>query len=132
MKKVLFTIVLAILTISLYAQKKTVLLDVSHEMDTAYTKVNPNMFEQYKDIVGNKIGADLIINKDKELNQAILTETDVLIVLSPLDRNRNISKKNLTSVEKESIVCYVKNGGKLIIFMDEEDRVDMETFGEKP
>lgn len=112
-----------------YAQKKTVLLDVSHEIDTAYTHVNLNMFEQYKDLVCNKIGANLIINKDKELSDATLTNVDAVIILSPLDRERKTPKNNLTHTERGDLVSYVRNGGKLIFFMDEEHRVDMRAFG---
>ena len=130
MKKIVFTIALLALTIvSSYAQKRTVVLDISHEIDTAYTYVNPNMFEQYNELVGNKIGADLIINKDKEVDKAMLVNADVLIVLSPLKKDRTTKKNNLTSVERDAIVNYVKNGGKLILFMDEENRVNMESFG---
>lgn len=130
MKKIVFTIALLVLTIvSSYAQKRTVVLDISHEIDTAYTYVNPNMFEQYKELVGNKIGAELIINKDKEVDNAMLANADVLIVLSPLKKDRTTKKNNLTSVERDAIVNYVKNGGKLILFMDEENRVNMESFG---
>lgn len=130
MKKIVFTIALLVLTIvSSYAQKRTVILDISHEIDTAYTYVNPNMFEQYKELVGNKIGAELIINKDKEVDNAMLANADVLIVLSPLKKDRTTKKNNLTSVERDAIVNYVKNGGKLILFMDEENRVNMESFG---
>jgi len=130
MKKLVFTIALLALTIvSSYAQKRTVVLDISHEIDTAYTYVNPNMFEQYNELVGNKIGADLIINKDKEVDKAMLANADVLIVLSPLKKDRTTKKNNLTSVERDAIVNYVKNGGKLILFMDEENRVNMESFG---
>lgn len=129
MKNIVLIIALTTLSASLYSQRKTVILDVSHEVDTAYTKVNPQIFEQYKELVGQKIDANLIINKKKELDDEVLTKTDLLIVLSPLDRNRETPKNNLTPIERKSIVNYVKEGGKLIIFMDEENRVDMESFG---
>lgn len=129
MKKILITILVSMLTIGMYAQNKTILLDISHEIDTAYTHVNPNMFEEYNDVVSNKVGANLIINKDRLLDEEVLSKVDLLIILSPLDKKRELAKSNLTDVERQSIVSYVKNGGKLIIFMDEEDRVDMEAFG---
>lgn len=129
MKKITYLLLLAAFTLTVSAQNKTVLLDVSHERSEEYTRVNPNMFEQYKDIVGNQIGANLIINEDKEVDETLLGTADVLIILSPLKRERETPKNNLTPVEKEAIVNYVRNGGKLILFMDEEDRVDMETFG---
>lgn len=129
MKRILIIALLTILAISLQAQRKTILLDVSHDVDTAYTNVNPNMFDEYKEIVNNKMGANLCINKDKEVNSKTLSDADLLIILSPLDRKRETPKNNLTEVERQAIVEYVENGGKLIIFMDEDDRVDMEAFG---
>lgn len=128
-KKIILAAFLSVLIINGYAQSKTVVLDVSHETDSTYKRSNPEIFEQYADIVENKIGARLVINKDKEVNSEMFADTDLLIILSPLDRNRNTTKNNLTVVEKESVVKYVKEGGKLIIFMDEEHRVDMELFG---
>ncbi|MDR1644507.1 MAG: GldG family protein [Tannerellaceae bacterium] len=129
MRKILSITLLALLTHTIYAQKKTILLDVSHEIDTAYTYVNPKMFEQYEDMVENKIGANIIVNKDNVLDESLLAEIDVLIILSPLKKDRDIPKNNLTHIEREAIVNYIRNGGKAIVFMDEENRVDMESFG---
>lgn len=114
---------------NLYAQKKTVVLDISHESPTVYTNANPNIFELYKEIVTKKIGANLIINEDKDLDASFLAKADLLIILSPLSTERETPKNNLTPVERKDIVNYVENGGKLIFFMDEEHRVDMEVFG---
>src|SRR5574344_960454 len=72
MKKILFIILMATCTISISAQKKNVIIDVSHDVDTIYTYVNPNIFNLYKDIVEKQMGANLIINKDKELNEAFI------------------------------------------------------------
>ena len=44
MKKILFIILMATCTISISAQKKNVIIDVSHDVDTIYTYVNPNIF----------------------------------------------------------------------------------------
>lgn len=129
MKKILFTFIFALVAIHSNAQKKTVMVDISHEADTAYTKVNPYLFDEYKILVEGNIGADLIINKDRELNNESLSNVDVLIIVSPLDRDRTLSKSNLTPLERKSVVDYVKRGGKLILFVDEEHRVNMESFG---
>ena len=129
MKKILFIILMATCTISISAQKKNVIIDVSHDVDTIYTYVNPNIFNLYKDIVEKQMGANLIINKDKELNEALLSEADLLVILSPLNRERVTTKRDLTSVERKDIVNYVQNGGRLILFMDEEHRVDMKAAG---
>lgn len=128
-KKIFLALLLSVLMMNGYSQTKTVVLDVSHETDSTYKHSNPNIFKQYKDIVENGIGANLIINHYMELNGDMLRKADVLIILSPLDRNRKTPKNDLTTLERESVVNYVKNGGKLIIFMDEEHRVDMEKFG---
>lgn len=129
MKKIIFSFLITILAIGLHAQKRNIVLDISHDVDTIYTHVNPAIFDLYKNIVGNKIEANLIINKDRELNEALLRQADLLIILSPLNRERETPKNNLTDVERKDIVSYVKNGGKLILFVDEEHRVDMESFG---
>ncbi len=120
---------MAVLAISVSAQGKTVVLDVSHESSAEYLKSNPRMFDLYTDIVNNKIGANLLINEDKEVNSTLLAQADLLIILSPLQRDRTTPKNNLTPTEREAIVNYVNNGGKLILFMDEEHRVGMEAFG---
>ena len=104
MKKILFIILMATCTISISAQKKNVIIDVSHDVDTIYTYVNPNIFNLYKDIVEKQMGANLIINKDKELNEALLSEADLLVILSPLNRERVTTKRDLTSVERKDIV----------------------------
>ena len=44
MKKILFVILMATCTIGISAQKKNVIIDVSHDVDTIYTYVNPNIF----------------------------------------------------------------------------------------
>ena len=118
--------ILVTLPITGFAQNKTVLLDVSHDQKSEYTNVNPQIFEQYQEIVENKLGASLIINEDKELNSTLLANADVVIVLSPLSKK---TLKNLTSVERVSLVSYVKEGGKLIFFTDEDNRMDIEEFG---
>ena len=64
MKKILFIILMATCTISISAQKKNVIIDVSHDVDTIYAYVNPNIFNLYKDIVEKQMGANLIINKE--------------------------------------------------------------------
>lgn len=126
MKRVLFFTILTVLAISVNAQKKTVLLDVSHDEKTQYTNVNPQMFEQYLEIVEGKLGATLVINEDKELNASELAKADVVIILSPLSKQ---TLKNLTQTERTSLISYVKDGGKLILFTDEDDRMDSEAFG---
>lgn len=89
------------------AQKKTVLLDISHEDKSQYTAVNSQIFEQYKEIIENKLEATLVINENNELDSTYLANADVVIILSPLSPK---TSKNLTQTERVSIVGYVKNG----------------------
>lgn len=117
---------LALLSVSVQAQKKTVLLDISHEEKSQYTAVNPQLFDQYKDLVENKLGATLVVNESNELNAAALGKADVVIMLSPLSPK---TLKNLTPTERTSLVNYVKRGGKLILFTDESDRMDVNAYG---
>ncbi|MDN5308573.1 MAG: hypothetical protein PWP16_1936 [Eubacteriaceae bacterium] len=112
--------------IPVQAQNKTVLLDVSHDEKAQYTKVNPQMFDQYYELVEEKLGVSLVVNEDKELDAALLAKSDVVIVLSPLSKQ---TLKNLTPIERTSLVAYVKNGGKLIFFTDEDHRMDIDAFG---
>ena len=106
MKKILFIILMATCTISISAQKKNVIIDVSHDVDTIYAYVNPNIFNLYKDIVEKQMGANLIINKDKELNEALLSEADLLVILSPLNRERVTTKRSyLSRKERHCKLC---------------------------
>lgn len=129
MKKSVLLIALICFAINSIAQNKRILLDISHHTDSAYMKVNPNVFTEYKTLVEDKVGAELYINKSDELTPDVLANVDVLIIPSPLDKDRVVPKRNLTATERKSIVEYVQNGGKLIFLMDEEDRVDMNCFG---
>lgn len=109
------------------AQSKVVLLDISLEDKSEYLRVSPEIFDNYKDIVENQLGAKLIINEDQEVDSKILERTDVLIVLATLTGTP--VKKARSATEINSIVSFVKNGGKLIFFTDEDKRVNIESFG---
>jgi hypothetical protein len=125
MKKVIFIAILALTTNNLFAQK-TVLLSISHEQKQQYLNVSPQMFEKYREIVENTLGARLVVNEDRELNGAFLAGVDLLIIPSPLSRE---TSKPLTAVEKRAIVDFVRNGGRLIFFTDEDRRMDINAFG---
>ncbi|HDR50624.1 MAG TPA: hypothetical protein ENN90_03255 [Mariniphaga anaerophila] len=125
-------IVIGILFIALFlvkvsAQNKVVLLDISQEDKSEYLKVSPQIFEQYQDIIENQFGATLIINEDREVDSEFLEKTDILIVLSTLSSTD--LKKTRTETEIESIISFVKNGGRLIFFTDEDRRIDIKAFG---
>jgi hypothetical protein len=125
MTKIRFIFVLAVLAIGVYAQK-TVVLDISHEQKQQYLNVNPQMFEQYSEVVEKILGARLVINEDRELDDPFLAQVDVLIIPSPLTKE---TQKHLTPTERKSIVDYVKKGRKLIFFTDEDRRMDVDAFG---
>lgn len=129
MKKI---IVLLIIFVSLFfaeaiAQDKVVLLDISHEDKSAYLNVSPNIFTDYRDVVENQLGTTFILNDDRTIDRNMLEETDVLILLSTLDGTT--IKKTRSANEINAIVSFVENGGSLVIFTDEDRRIDMDAFG---
>ncbi len=129
MKKI---IVLLISFVSLFfaeaiAQDKVVLLDISHEDKSAYLNVSPYIFTDYRDVVENQLGATFILNEERTIDSDMLEETDVLILLSTLDGTT--TKKTRSANEINAIVNFVKSGGSLIVFTDEDRRIDMDAFG---
>lgn len=129
MKKdlVLFFMLFVLILSEADAQRKVAVLDISCEKMDEYLKVSPNIFNDYRDIVENQLGATLIINEDKLVESSLLENTDVLIILSTLSGTP--VKKTRTKDEIESIVHFARNGGKLIIFADEDKRINIEAFG---
>ncbi|KAF0236604.1 MAG: hypothetical protein FD181_2603 [Prolixibacteraceae bacterium] len=109
------------------AQNKVVLLDISLEEKSEYLKVSPDIFANYREIVENQLGATLIINEGREVGREMLKKTDVLIVLSTL--SGATVKKTRSANEINSIVNFVKNGGRLIFFTDEDRRINIKAFG---
>jgi hypothetical protein len=67
-----------------------------------------------------------VINEERELDDALLADIDLLIILSPLTKS---TQKPMTAAERTAVVDYVKSGGKLLFFTDEDRRVDVEEFG---
>lgn len=114
-------------TLNLHAQNKVVLLDISHEDKSAYLNVSPDIFTDYQDVVENQLGATFILNEDHSIDSNMLQETDVLILLSSL--NGETPKKDRSANEINAIVSFVENGGRLIIFTDENRRIDIDSFG---
>lgn len=109
------------------AQDKVVLVDISLEEKSAYLNVSPDIFTDYRDVVENQLGATFILNEDRSIDRNMLEETDVLILLSTL--NSEAPKKNRSDSEINAIVSFVENGGSLVIFTDENKRIDIEAFG---
>lgn len=128
MKK-LFTITLMLLavTMSLQAQKK-IMFDLSHsqcrdvyEGHETYPLVVPAYTE-----MAQELGAELVVNEEAEITPQLLKKINVLVMLSPLS---NKLQKDLTEVEKQALVNYVKKGGSLIFFVDDNHRVDLSRYG---
>lgn len=109
------------------AQNKVVLLDISLEDKSEYLKVSPDIFTNYREIVENQLGAKLIINEDKEVTTELLKDTDVLVVLSTLSSAPG--KKMRTEAERQAIVDFVRKGGRLVLFTDENRRMNLQAFG---
>ena len=129
MKKIIVLLIsfLGLIFVDVSAQDKVVLLDISHEDKSAYLNVSPDIFTDYQDVVENQLGATFILNEDQSIDRNMLEETDVLILLSTL--NSETPKRNRSNSEINAIVSFVENGGRLIIFTDEDKRIDINSFG---
>lgn len=110
------------------ARPSTIMFDLSHGQlkglekgFETYTKVIP-VYEE----IAKALNASFVINEDKEITPELLKGVDVFIMLSPLS---NKLQKNLTPIERITLVSYVKKGGSLIFFIDDEHRVNNELYG---
>lgn len=61
--------------------------------------------------------AEFILNREKPLIESTIDDVDVIILLSTLHHE---FQKNITPEEAVALISFVKNGGSLIIFVDEE------------
>ncbi|WP_234573553.1 hypothetical protein [Rhodohalobacter sp. 614A] len=129
MKKIIVLLIsfLGLIFVDVSAQDKVVLLDISHEEKSAYLNVSPDIFTDYRDVVENQLRATFVMNEDQAIDRNMLEETDVLILLSSL--NGETPKKDRSANEVSAIVSFVENGGRLIIFTDENKRIDIHSFG---
>ena len=113
---------------SIKAGQKTVMFDLSHGqcrgIDPGF-ETYPEVIPGYEAIVG-ECGARLLVNDSSEINAGLLSDVDVLMMLSPLS---NTLQRDITAVEKQAIVDFVKGGGCLLFFMDDEHRVDITRYG---
>lgn len=85
----------------------------------------PAVLPGYQEIVSG-LGANLVVNDSAEIDSRLLKDVDVLIMLSPLSVQL---QKNLTVGEREALVAFVRGGGRLLFFVDDEHRVDVERYG---
>lgn len=116
-----------LIALSASAQKK-VMFDLSHGQfqdtfvdSTFYDYVIPDYEE-----MAREGGYQLVMNRS-EITTGALDGMDALLVLSPLSKS---TQKNLTDTEKRAITDYIKRGGSVIMFVDEEKhRVNLEEYG---
>jgi hypothetical protein len=128
MKKLISLLMLLLLVaVGGFAQKK-IMFDLSHSQcrgiepgHETYPKVVPAYQEMAKEL-----GAELVLNEEAEITNQLLKKVDVLVMLSPLS---NKLQKDLTEVEKKALVNYVKKGGSLLFFVDDNHRVDLARYG---
>lgn len=122
-----FLMMASLLIIGANAQKK-IMFDLSHSQCTdvyegheTYPLVVPAYTE-----MAQQLGAELVVNEEAEITPQLLKGIDVLVMLSPLS---NKLQKDLTEVEKKTLVDFVKKGGSLIFFVDDNHRVDLSRYG---
>ena len=128
MKK-LFTIILVLLALTSCNQgQKKIMFDLSHSQCTDVYKGHetyPLVVPAYTEMA-QQLGAELVVNEEAEITPQQLKGIDVLVMLSPLS---NKLQKDLTEVEKKTLVDFVKKGGSLIFFVDDNHRVDLSRYG---
>ncbi len=126
--KRLFLMLVAVTAVFTASAQKVIMFDLSHsQCRDVYEghETYPLVVPAYQEMA-EELGATLVVNEDEEITQKLLKKVDVLVMLSPLS---NKLQKDLTEVEKEALVKYVKKGGSLIFFVDDNHRVDNVRYG---
>lgn len=109
--------------IGVQAQKK-VLFDLSHGQCLGKSYLGDIIPDYQRMVKDNQ--ADMVINKDQPLTGKTLKDIDVILMLSPLQHDL---QKNITPKEAKSLVKFIKNGGALLVFVDEEaHRVNLKEY----
>lgn len=86
-----------------------------------YTDIVPDYEEMIR-----QAGANWSLNDSSEIDTELLEPVDVLIMLSPLSQK---PQKNLTETEKRVIIDFIRKGGRLLLFVDEDHRVNLAEYG---
>ena len=127
----IFIGIIVLLCAIYFATKKgnpIILFDLSHGQFQDVL-VNQNYYDyvlpSYKEIC-KEIGAQY-----EEINKTITSKTlekvKTLVMISPLAR---IYQKPIKAEEKSAIISFIKNGGSLLLFVDEEEyRVILKEYG---
>ena len=126
-KKFLLIYVCTMIAIAVSAQKK-VMFDLAHGQFQD-TFVDPDYYDyvipEYEEIA-KEVGFQLVMNKSGITGQT-LNGIDALLIISPLAKS---TQRNLTDTEKQAIIDYIRQGGSVIMFIDEEEyRVNLEEYG---
>ena len=127
MKKLVCMCASLMIVLGTSAQQK-VMFDLFHGQfkdtfvdSTYYDYVIPGYEE-----IAREGGYQLVMNKSEITAQA-LDSVDALLILSPLSKT---TQTNFTDREKRAITDYIRQGGSVIMFIDEEKhRVDLEKYG---
>lgn len=126
-KKFLLIYVCTMIAIAVSAQKK-VMFDLAHGQFQD-TFVDPDYYDyvipEYEKIA-KEVDFQLVMNKSGITGQT-LNGIDALLIISPLAKS---TQRNLTDTEKQAIIDYIRQGGSVIMFIDEEEyRVNLEEYG---
>ena len=126
-KKFLLIYVCTMIAIAVSAQTK-VMFDLAHGQFQD-TFVDPDYYDyvipEYEKIA-KEVGFQLVMNKSGITGQT-LNGIDALLIISPLAKS---TQRNLTDTEKQAIIDYIRQGGSVIMFIDEEEyRVNLEEYG---
>ena len=124
--KQLFISLCALVAVACSTKEHTpvLLFDKSHGqcLGSSYTA---DVLPDYEKMAADN-GADFVVNEDQPLNEATLAGVDVVLMLSPLQHDL---QKNITTEEATALVNFIKRGGALIVFVDEEShRVLLEPY----
>ena len=130
MKRISIVLCLMLIGLSsLMAQSegKRLMFDLSHGQFQDQW-VDPSFYDYvipgYQEILIRN-GVEYVPNKD-EITAESLKDIDCLLMLSPLASKTQI---DITEGEKVAIADYIRNGGSVIMLVDESDRVNLKKYG---
>lgn len=123
--KTLFSLTALILFTALTASAQGKLLfDLSHGQCKGGSYLG-DVIPDYRKMAAVN-GAEFVINEDKPLTAETLKGVDVVLMLSPLQHDL---QRNITADEAAALVKFIKRGGALLVFVDEEShRVHLEKY----
>ena len=124
-----FALLLALMvSLGAVAQSPRLMFDLSHgQFLDKFTE--PGYYDYvipgYQEIL-SRHGIEYVPN-DQEITAESLRDIDVLLILSPLTRDW---QRPFTDGEKAAIVEYIRQGGSVLLFVDEEEyRVILDEYG---